>query len=220
MGRITFDDIHDVLVEEATEDVMTMAGSANEDLVYSDQHKRIAFFRLPWLLTSLIGAMIAKTVAHNLDHIQNYDFILATYVPVINGLTGNVGSQSAMIVTRGLSIGKIDFRSIKKTLYREVFVAFMLAAIVALIIGAFASWEIQDPKCAIAMMCAILTAMCAAAFIGTTAPMLFKRIGIDPAIAAGPLVTTTCDILATTVFCLGCYRHVDTIKAIALAKRT
>ena len=107
LGRITFDDIHDVVMEEATEDVVKMAGGSSEDLVYGNDFFRIALFRLPWLICSLFGSLLTTQLVPMFSDVPGDTILLAAFVPVVMAMTGNVGSQTAMIITRGLAVGLV-----------------------------------------------------------------------------------------------------------------
>ncbi len=202
LGRITFDDIHDVIEEEASEDIMTMAGAANEDLVYSGSTTRIAFLRLPWLASSLVGSLLTGYLLSLFSHIPGNAIIMASFVPVVMAMTGNLGSQTAMIVTRGFAIGKIDIRNMSKTFVRELSVGFIMSISAGISVGLFAQLWQGEPMLGIAISTAMICSMTLASFVGVAAPALFKRVGIDPAIAAGPLVTTGCDLLGVLIYLL------------------
>ncbi|MEZ4270667.1 MAG: magnesium transporter [Myxococcota bacterium] len=200
LGRITFDDVHDVLEEEATEDMMAMAGTAGEDLVYSARATTVAFLRLPWLLCSLFGSLLTTRLIPMLSHVPGDTIILAAFVPVVMGTAGNVGSQSAMIMTRGLAIGRINLNQLKRSLLRELGIGCVLGSCAALVVGTFGLLMHGSPILGAALGLSMICAMTAAAAVGVTAPAVFKKIGIDPAIAAGPLVTTSCDFMGMSIY--------------------
>jgi len=201
VGRITFDDIHDVMLEEATEDVMTMAGASSEELVYGQDFFRIAMIRLPWLVGSLLGSLIAAVLVPMFRHVPFEDtLMLVAFVPVVAAMTGNVGSQTAMIITRGIAIGKVDASGLGKTLARESMVGSIMGlaagALVAIVSKLGFGSEVLGLTVGLSMFCS----MTIAAFVGALTPAMFKRVGIDPAIAAGPLVTTGCDVMGVAIY--------------------
>ncbi len=203
LGRITFDDVHDVIIEEASEDILTMAGAPLEDLVYSNRIVRIAMFRLPWLVISLVGTIFVAFLNSRFRTLSVHALMLMSFVPLVMAMTGNVGAQSAMIITRGLAIGKVEWGALGRTFGREVSVAFLLACIAALVVGPIAeNWHDALPGAGWVVGGSLLASMALASLAGTAAPILFKRVGIDPALAAGPLVTTMCDILGVSVYLL------------------
>ncbi len=202
LGRITFDDIHDVVEEEATEDLMAMAGTTDEELVYGTEFFRIAIFRLPWLISSLLGSLITTILVPMFSNVPGDTIVLASFVPVLMAMTGNVGSQTAMIITRGLAIGKVELSTLGRTFIREVSVGFIMGAVAGTLVGLFALVRGGEPILGIALGLSMTCSMASAAFVGSMAPAAFKRLGIDPAIAAGPLVTTGCDVLGVSIYLL------------------
>jgi len=200
LGRITFDDVHDVIEAEATEDMMAMAGSSNEELVYGSDFTRIAVFRLPWLISSLLGSLLTTVVVPAFSRVPGDTIVLASFVPVVMAMTGNVGSQTAMIVTRGIAIGKVELSAARPTLVREIAVGLLMGLSAGAIVGIFAILKNDTPILGLTLTLSMLSSMTMAAAVGALAPVLFKRMGIDPAIAAGPLVTTLCDLLGVSVY--------------------
>jgi len=205
LGRITFDDIHDVVEEEATEDVMAMAGAWSEELVYSSDWLRIATFRLPWLISSLIGSLLTTVLVPMFSSVPGDTIVLASFVPVVMAMTGNVGSQTAMIVTRGLAIGKVEMGALSLTVAREISVGVIMGLAAGILVGLFALVKIGTPILGLALALSMISSMTMASFVGSVAPAIFKRLGIDPAIAAGPLVTTGCDVLGVSIYLLVAY---------------
>jgi magnesium transporter len=202
LGRITFDDIHDVLEEEATEDVMAMAGASSEELVYGTDFFRIAVFRLPWLVSTLFGSLLTTVLVPMFSNVPGDTIVLASFVPVLMAMTGNVGSQTAMIITRGFAIGRVDLATMGRTFFREVSVGFIMGAVAGTLVGLFALVKVGTPILGVALGLSMICSMASAAFVGSMAPAAFKRLGIDPAIAAGPLVTTGCDVLGVSIYLL------------------
>jgi magnesium transporter len=202
LGRITFDDVHDVLEEEASEDMMALAGASVEELVYGPEVFRIAMFRLPWLISSLVGSLITAHIVMQFSHVPGNAILLAAFVPVINAMTGNVGSQSAMIITRGFAIGKVDFAQLGRTIGRELRVGGIMGVAAGAVVGAVGHFWNGSPILGVALALAMVCSMSAATIVGVGAPSLFRRAGIDPAIAAGPLVTTSCDVIGASIYLL------------------
>jgi len=205
LGRITFDDIHDVVEEETTEDVLAMAGTSGEEFVYGTDYLRIAVFRLPWLISTLIGSLLTTTLVPMFSNVPGDTIVLASFVPVVMAMTGNVGSQTAMIVTRGFAIGRVELQALGRTFSRETSVGIIMGVVAGSVVGIFALLKIGTPILGLALGLAMICSMSAASLVGVTAPFAFKRIGIDPAIAAGPLVTTGCDVLGISMYLLVAY---------------
>lgn len=200
LGRITFDDVHDVLEEEASEDIMVMAGASTEDLVYGGDFFRIAAFRLPWLLSSLVGSLITSQIVPLFSNVPADTIILTAFVPVVAAMTGNMGSQTAMIITRGFAIGKVELGNLMRTFLREIRVGAIMGTAAGLVVGSFARVVYGDFRLGLALGLSVLSSMTAAAFVGAAAPVGFKRLGMDPAIGAGPFVTTGGDMLGVSVY--------------------
>ncbi|MCK5688362.1 magnesium transporter [Myxococcota bacterium] len=202
LGRITFDDIHDVIEEEASEDIMAMAGASTEELVYGTNVMRIAMVRIPWLTSALIGALLSGYLLSLFDILPGNAIVLAAFVPVVMAMTGNLGSQTAMIVTRGFAIGKVDSDNLSRTFRRELLVGMVMGLSAGVMVALVAFLWRGDLRLSLTVGASLVTSMSAAAVVGVGAPALFKRMGIDPAIAAGPLVTTGSDIMAISIYLL------------------
>ena len=201
VGRITFDDIHDVMLEEATEDVMTMAGASGEELVYGQDFFKIAMYRLPWLVGSLAGSLIAAVLVPMFRSVPFEDtLLLAAFVPVVAAMTGNVGSQTAMIITRGFAIGKVDALGLGKTLARESLVGSIMGLAAGALVALVSNFGFGSSVLGMIVGLSMFISMTIAACVGAIAPAMFKRVGIDPAIAAGPLVTTGCDVMGVAIY--------------------
>lgn len=199
LGRITFDDVHDVLEEEATEDIMTMAGSSGEELVYSGAIFRITAFRLPWLLTSLMGMLIASQLNMQFGRLGE-SLIFSAFVPVVMAMTGNVGSQSAMIITRGIALGKVDIGALGRTFLREMSVGLLMGICAGSVVSVY-GWLLYDnANLGLTLGLSMIASMSWASAVGTGAPAIFKHLGIDPAVAAGPLITTGCDVMGVAIY--------------------
>jgi magnesium transporter len=203
VGRITFDDVHDVIEEEASEDILAMAGASGDELVYRGPVVRIAVYRLPWLLSSLLGSLLTTTQLVPMFARTAVDsLVLAAFIPVMMAMTGNVGSQSAMIVTRGLAVGKVRLSKLGRTLSREFLVGSIMGATAGLVVALFSYWMHGNPNLGYTLALAMTASMTVATLVGVAAPSLFRLVGIDPAIAAGPLVTTCCDVLGVSIYLL------------------
>ncbi len=201
IGRITADDVHEVLVEEAEEDMLKMAGTAAEpEVIYSENVFKIVMQRAPWLGSTLIGGLLATYILNAAEVVFTEAVILLMFVPVITGMSGNVGTQSAMIMIRGMAVGHID----KDNLVKEIRKDLMVCAIIALSCGATVTAVVAGWKNSIALgLCvglALTCSMLSASVLGSTEPAILKRFGIDPAVAAGPLITSINDISGVLIY--------------------
>ena len=200
MGIITVDDIIDVIRAEATEDIYKMAGASDEELILGYKSFKIARLRLPWLLTNLLGGVVTGFLMWKLKVTLEAVIALITFIPVITGMGGNVGGQSATIVVRGFATGRVEMTAINRVLFKEIRVGIIMGAVCGMVVGAIAwAWH-GNPYLGIVVGIAMMVAMTVAATMGVMAPTFFKRIGVDPAIAAAPFVQTANDITGILIY--------------------
>ncbi len=202
LGRIMHDDVVDVLQEEADEDIMHMAGaSAHEpELVYTDQMFRIAGMRLPWLLATLVGLAVPAILTRGFQvSFPNMD-VLVPFVLVIGAMGGNVGAQSATIVVRGFATGRVDFRNLGHFLFKELVVSGVMGLACGLLSGLVVQVWYGIPRLSATVGISMTVAIVASAILGVLVPFFFRLVKIDPAIAAGPAVTTIDDIVAIGIY--------------------
>jgi magnesium transporter len=204
LGRILHDDAADVLEEEADEDILRMAGAATQEpeLVYTNQPFKIASVRLPWLLATLAGLTVPAFLVWAFQVSFPDMLTLVPFIPVIGAMGGNVGSQSATIVVRGFATGRVDFHNLGRFLAKEFVVSTLMGIACGLISGLVAILWHGDPALSVTVTVSMMAAIVASAIMGVLVPYLFRLINIDPAIAAGPLVTTIDDIIAIGIYYL------------------
>ncbi|MEA3417505.1 MAG: magnesium transporter [Thermodesulfobacteriota bacterium] len=195
IGIVTVDDIIDIIREEATEDILKMAG-AGEEFVETQSVLRSTRIRLPWLFASCVGGIIAFIIIGRFEESLNKFIYLAAFIPVIMGMGGNIGTQSSTIVVRGLATGRLNIRDIWSVVFKELAIGLILGVIYGALIGIVAQVRYNTEALAISVGVALICSMSIAALIGSLVPMLFARINIDPAVATGPLVTTAIDIIS------------------------
>jgi len=201
VGRITVDDVIDVVQQEANEDFYKMAGALWEAGYLDKTIFTKARMRLPWLLACLLGGVITGGVITFFREAISQVVVLACFIPVIMGMGGNVGIQSSTIIIRGIATGHIDIHVIRKFLFKEVSVGLILGLICGLGIGIAARfWPNAKPLLGLVVGIAMFIALTVAATFGALLPALFKRLNIDPAVAAGPFITTVIDVAAIAVY--------------------
>ncbi|KIH77901.1 magnesium transporter [Geoalkalibacter ferrihydriticus] len=200
MGIVTVDDVIDVLREEATDDIFKMAGTREEELLYGFQAFKIARLRLPWLITNLFGGVITGYLMWMFKATLEQIIALVTFVPVITGMGGNVGGQSATIVVRGFATGRIDFGTLRQVFFKELRVGVIMGAVCGLVVGVVALIWHGNPYLGLVVGLAMVSAMSVAASTGVLAPSFFKKIGVDPAIASSPFVQTANDITGILIY--------------------
>jgi len=202
-GLITADDIHDVLIEEAEEDMLIMAGASPEiEVVYSSDVFKIAGARLPWLFATFLGGLIATYILNVSSAVFENMVVLLTFVPIITGMSGNVGTQSAMIMIRGLAVGHIEEDEIKSTISRDFLVGVLIALVCGTLVTLIVSVWHQNLALGSCVGLALGVSMVTANLLGSVEPVILTRFGIDPAIAAGPLITSINDISGVTIYAL------------------
>ena len=200
VGRITIDDIMDIVEEEISEDVLRMAGTHEDELNYGDQIWKISRYRLPWLITNLFGGLFTGYLLWLFKVTLADAIVLITFVPVITAMGGNVGIQSSTITVRGLATGDIDLHSLGRTIFKEVRVGLLMALACGLTIGIAAELWHHNPALGFTVGCAMAGAIVVASLMGTLVPIGFKQLGIDPAVASGPFVTTANDITGILIY--------------------
>ncbi len=202
IGIVTVDDVIDILHEAATEDMLKMAG-VGEEYIETQTVFRGTRIRLPWLFASFLGGIAAFFIIGGFEESLAKFAGLAAFIPVIMGMGGNIGTQSSTIVVRGLATGKIDLADFSKVVGKELAVGIILGVVYGIFIGIVAkisfSVEPFSWSLAIAVGLAIVSSMSIAALVGSMIPLIMERFNIDPAVATGPFVTTSVDIVS--VYC-------------------
>jgi len=199
VGIVTVDDIIDIVREEATEDIFKMAGiSGDVEYIETQTIFKSIRKRLPWLLASWIGGIIACYVVGHFQQSLNKLVYLAAFMPIIMGMGGNVGTQTSASVMRGLATGRINISQIWRVILKELTVGFCLGFFYGVMLSLFAQfrygfglWELG-----LVVGFAMICSMTVAATLASCLPLAFHRFGIDPAVATGPFVTTFTDILS------------------------
>ena len=195
VGIVTVDDVIDIIREEATEDILKMAG-AGEEFIETQSVVRSTRIRLPWLFASCVGGIIAFIIISRFEQSLSKFIYLAAFIPVIMGMGGNIGTQSSTIVVRGLATGRLHIRDIWSVVFKELTIGLILGIIYGVLIGIVAQFRYDTAALAISVGAALICSMSIAALVGSLVPMLFARINIDPAVATGPFVTTAIDIIS------------------------
>ncbi|MFC1881927.1 magnesium transporter [Thermodesulfobacteriota bacterium] len=201
VGIVTVDDVIDILRKEATEDILKMAG-AGEEFVETKSIFKSTRIRLPWLFASCLGGIFAFFIIGKYESSLSKITYLAAFIPVIMGMGGNIGTQSSTIVVRGLATGRINARDIWSVVFKELSIGLILGLVYGLLIGAVAQFRYSVGALALSVALAVICSMSIAALVGSLVPMGFARIHIDPAVATGPLVTTSIDIISVFFYFL------------------
>jgi magnesium transporter len=200
VGIITVDDIIDIIREEATEDIYKMAGTSDDEVLLGDKSLKIAKVRLPWLLITFFGELVSGFVISYFQGRVHEFAILASFMPLIMAMGGNVGNQSSTILIRGLALGKIDKKHLGKVMLKEVRVGMVMGIIMGIMLGIVAPIWHGDPKIGYVVGTAMFSAVTFAAFTGTFVPAMLIKFNFDPAVASSPFISTLNDITGLTIY--------------------
>lgn len=200
VGIVTVDDAMLVLQDETTEDISIMAGvSPSEDSYFGTSVFQHAKSRTPWLLIMMLSAAVTGQILGYYENAMAAMPVLITFIPMLMGTGGNCGSQSSTLIIRGLAVGEIEFRDILKVIFKEARIAIIVGLLLSVVNGIriYIMYG-QDIKLALALGLTMIGVVLMAKCIGCILPLTAKKLGLDPAIMAAPLITTildTCTIL-------------------------
>ena len=200
VGIVTVDDAMLVLQDETTEDISIMAGvSPNEDSYFGTSVFRHAKNRSLWLMLLMLSATVTGEILGYYEDAMAVMPVLITFIPMLMGTGGNCGSQSSTLVIRGLAVGEIEFKAIFRVIFKEIRIALIVGLLLSAVNGIriYLMYE-QNLMLALALGVTMIAVVAMAKCIGCILPLLAKKLGLDPAIMAAPLITTildTCTIL-------------------------
>ena len=200
LGIVTVDDILDVVREEATEDFLQMVGAGKDREILLKPVLQNAASRMPWLLASWVGGILAMSVIASFRAELTQAIVLAGFIPVIIGMGGNIGTQSSTITIRGLATGRVNINQVWRFIDKQLRVGLLLGVFFGLLLGALA-WLFYDaPRLGAVVALAICASMLISTTLGTVVPIILRRMDVDPAVATGPFVTTTTDVLGVLIY--------------------
>ena len=201
LGRITIDDALDVIKEEAEKDYQ-MASGISEKVESSDSLFVISRARLPWLLIGLLGGILGAYVIGFFEYQLKENAVMASFIPLILAMGGNVGVQSSAIIVQSLANNTINYESIFKKLFKELIVALFNGLICATIALLFCWFTKSDFYLALTIGVSLVAVFTYAGLFGTFIPLILNKYKIDPALATGPFITTTNDIIGLLIYFL------------------
>lgn len=203
-GIVTIDDVIDVIREEATEDILKMAGA--DETAY-EGHSLWKNFRVraPWLFATWLGGLAASVLIGAFEAQLEATVALAAFIPIVLGMGGNVGAQTATIIVRGLATGRVSGGVGLTYMVRETGIGVLLGTLYGVLLAGYAVFRYGDQPGGVAGLAltvglSILASMTSSATVGAMTPLIFDRLHIDPAVATGPIVTTTVDVLGILVY--------------------
>ncbi len=202
VGRITVDDVVDVMQDEASEDMQKMAGITQEEEIRETSVVKISFGRLPWLLVGFCGELFNAMVMSKFETSLNQIFIATLFIPLMMAMGGSSGNQAATIVVRGMALGEINPDETFRRLRREMRVSLLNGAVFGLLLFITISY-LDTPQFGLVLAVAMMAVILNASVVGASVPLILRRFGVDPAIATVPLIATFNDIVGMSIY-LGC----------------
>ena len=199
LGIITIDDILDVMDEEASEDYSRLAGVSDIDST-NDSIVKTAAKRLPWLIILTFLGMITATILGNFEDTLSKVALLAAFIPIISGMSGNSGTQSLAVSVRNISTGEIDEQSKFRVALREAGSGMLSGSVCAIILFLIIVVVFKQPFLALIVAASLTIAMTVGTLVGSMIPLLMNKINIDPAVASGPFITTINDIVSMLIY--------------------
>jgi magnesium transporter len=200
VGRITIDDVVDVIKETAEENIQRMSG-LSDDVDIDDRLWRLSRARIPWLLVGMCGGIVGSRIIGTYEEQIKIHPEMAYFIPLIGAMGGNVGVQSSAIIVQGLASNTLIGDNVGKKLLKELGVGMVNGLICSLLICGYAAL-IEDWRLAATVSLALFTVILCASFLGTFVPLTMNRFKINPALATGPFVTTLNDIIGITIYFL------------------
>ncbi|MCF8114723.1 MAG: magnesium transporter [Desulfotignum sp.] len=199
LGRITHDDIIDVIEKEVDEDLSLMTGAMGHEIA-EESFLKISRARLPWLITGVAGGIVAAVVINQFETTLEKIIALSFFLPVIMGMGGNTGTQASTIVVRGLATGDVSLVNIRKRLWLEMKVALINGIACGGLLGLIVGWWLSDYALGSIVALAGVLVVLNSGFTGSAVPIVLNKCGIDPALATGPFITTLNDILGLVIY--------------------
>jgi magnesium transporter len=199
MGRITIDDVVDVIKEEAEKDYQ-MASGHSEVVESGDNVWKITRARVPWLVVGLVGGIFGSKVIGFYESDIHIHPEMAFFIPLIAATGGNVGVQSSSIIVQGLANDTLGMDSIFNKLFKEFMVAMLVGVICSGLIFSYNYFFSDSWNLSVTVSCAMLSVIVFAALFGTLVPLMLDKYKIDPALATGPFITTVNDVLGLTIY--------------------
>ena len=202
VGVLLIDDVLDIVQKEASEDIAKMVGTRPEEFLRQPAI-RVVGFRLPWLIATIVGELAVSVIIKNYEGTLTRLVALASFLPLIAAMGGNVGAQSATVVVRGIATGVIQPSDWRRVVILELRVGLLLGLAYGLVVGSFAHLlygHILGWMFSLVVGIGMVTSMTVASTMGALEPFIFRHFGIDPATATGPLITTTTDLISTSTY--------------------
>ena len=200
VGIITVDDVVDVIRDEDTKDMLKMAGATEEDVQMRTPSLLAAGLRFPWLFTNLAGSLVSGLILWWFRFTIQEVVAVVTFIPVIAAMGGNLGLQSSTLIIRGLATGRVEPSDIWKVVFRELRIGLLLGVLCGVLLF-LTGWIWQaNGYLGLVVGGAILITFLISSSMATVTPLLLRKFHIDPAVAAGPFITTAMDITGVSIY--------------------
>lgn len=208
MGRITIDDVVDVIQEQAETSIQLMSG-ITEDVEEDDSILRLTRARLPWLIIAMIGGLIGARFISMFESEISLIPAMAMFTPLITATGGNVGIQSSSLIIQTLASNAIIFDNLTQRIIKVLLVAIVNALVISSLVMGFNLMFDLDTRLSLVVSIALFSVVMLSSLMGTITPMILDRVGINPAVAAGPFITTANDLLGLGVYFLVAHLLLD-----------
>ena len=200
VGIITVDDVVDVIRDEDTKDMLKMAGAAEEDAQMRIPSLLAAGLRFPWLFTNLAGSLVSGLILWWFRFTIQEVVAVVAFIPVIAAMGGNLGLQSSTLIIRGLATGHVEHSDIWKVVFRELRIGLLLGVICGTLLF-LTGWVWQgNGYLGLVVGGALLITFLISSSMATVTPLLLRKFHVDPAVAAGPFITTAMDITGVSIY--------------------
>ena len=201
VGIVTFDDAMDVMVDEATEDITKMAAiNPSEKTYFETSVLQHAKNRIPWLLILMFTSIITGTIITRYENAFAAIPLLVSFIPMLMDTGGNCGSQSATLIIRGIALDEIRFTDLFKVMFKEFRISLIVGAFLAVANGVRIFIQYHNPGLAVVIACSLMGTVIMAKLVGCILPLLAKKVNLDPAIMASPLITTLVDTFSILIY--------------------
>ena len=206
LGRITSDDIYDIIQERATDQIYKLAG-VDDEIEHEESILEAGKSRLMWLFLNLLTAILASAVIGQFEEVLTAYVALAVLMPIVASMGGNAGTQSLTIMVRQLALGEIDKENVREAIKKEIILSMVNGLVFAMAIGFIALTWYGDNRIGFVIAISMCINLICAGLIGSMVPLVLKRMGIDPAIGSTVVLTTSTDVIGFLSF-LGLARWV------------
>lgn len=199
VGRITVDDVMDEVREQSERDYQ-LASGISQDIESTDTVFDQTKARLPWLLIGIAGGIASATILGGFEGSLGRNPVLALFIPLIGGTGGNVGIQSSALVVQGLANGTLDIKNAMQQVFKESGVAFINSTIISLLVFLYNLFFLDSMVITLAVSLSLFAVVIFASIFGTIVPLTLEKFKIDPALATGPFITITSDIIGVLIY--------------------